>query len=89
MKYGMLLLMCVLLAVGCSFGERPVQSFIENPPNVLRDTAFTEYQQKLDAVESRYLSGEATYAEYVTEKKEIEEGYSRKVGRRDKIMQGE
>ncbi len=89
MRYSILFLICVALAAGCSFGERPVQSFIENPPKVLRDPAFTEYQEQLEALESRHLAGEISYAEYVAEQKEIQEDYDRQVRHRDIIIQGE
>jgi len=79
----------MLMGAGCSSGERPVQAFIENPPTVLKDTAFTQYQQELDGVESRYLAGEIDYAQYMDEKKDIENEYDRKVQHRDSIMQGE
>ncbi|HRZ40492.1 MAG TPA: hypothetical protein P5246_05740 [Candidatus Omnitrophota bacterium] len=89
MKCNILFLMCVALVAGCSFEQRPVQSFIENPPKVLRDPAFTEYQEQMEALESRHLAGEISYAEYVAEQKEIQEGYDRQVRHRDAIIQGE
>ncbi len=90
MRCGILFLVCVMLiGSGCSSGERPVQSFIENPPTVLKDTAFTQYQEELNDVESRYLAGEIDYAQYMAEKKEIEHEYDRKVQHRDSIIHGE
>lgn len=90
MRCVVLFLVCVMLmGAGCSSGERPVQLFIENPPTVLKDTAFTQYQQELDSVESRYLAGEIDYAQYMAEKKDVENEYDRKVQHRDSIIHGE
>jgi len=52
---------------------------VEDPGTLLQDPGFANYQQKLDDLEKQYLQKKITYAEYLEQKKKIEEDYEREV----------
>jgi len=51
----------------------------DNLETLIQDDAFHEYEQKLDSVEKAYLDKQITYAEYLEQRREIEDEYARDV----------
>ena len=74
------LLLAGLLLTGCStqYGQLPA---------ILEDPAFAAYQDKQDALEGRYLRKEMTYAQYLEEKKRLDDQYSKGVQSRQAVVE--
>jgi len=79
MKKMLLVVFCGVL-VGCSYGMR---DYIDNPSTLLRDPLTYAHRQELNELERAYLRKEMTYAEYLEQKKQLEEDYDRKVQNRE------
>ena len=86
---GKILSFCIVTMMaltGCSAGQEKIQTYLENPGKLLEDPHFAEYQKNLDALESRYLAKEITYAEYLEQKKGLDEKYTKEVKDREEII---
>jgi hypothetical protein len=79
----MFILLLVLLASGCAETHQRIDTIVDDPAAILQDPGFANYEQKLNALEKKYLQKEITYAEYLEEKKEIENNYEREVKRQE------
>ena len=78
-----LLLACVLVLCGCTYG----QDYLEDPGSLIIDPHFEAYKNKRDDLELRYLHKEITYAEYIQQKSGLDERYEQEVQERtDKII---
>jgi hypothetical protein len=78
----------MLSVLGCSQGGTSFQSMMDEPQTILKDPHYASYQQKLEALEHRYLQREITYAEYLEQKKEIDNIYDQEVKKREGIIGG-
>ena len=68
----------LLLAVGCT-SDGSIR-------NIVRDQQFSEYKTTLEQLETDYLQKKLTYAEYLEQKKHVEEVYQKQIdSRRDLI----
>lgn len=85
----MLVLMILIISViGCSYGQERVELMLDNPPGVLEDSLYADTEEKLEALESQYLSQQIPYAEYMEKKGELDGRYQREVDRRSAIVEG-
>ena len=75
MKNGSIILLLVLLA-GCAETTDRLESIVDDPGTILQDPGFASYQQKQDDLEKEYLQKKITYAEYLEQKKKIEDDYA-------------
>ena len=66
----------VFFVAGCASTTERLESMVDDPRTILQDPGFANYQQKLDDLEKQYLQKKITYAEYIEQKKKIEEDYS-------------
>jgi len=87
MKKMAAVLVCLVLA-GCSYGKQHVESVLDNPPEILTDPQYTEYQQQAGEAESQYLKGEISYADYVARKQALEDRYTRQADKQRMIVEG-
>ena len=76
----------VLLTAGCSNGAEHLKTLIQDP---LRDPHYAEYQQKTAELESIYLGKKITYAEYVEQKKGLDDQYEKEVKERNEKIQAQ
>ena len=53
---------------------------------MIRDPHFSDYQEKRDALESKYLNKEITYADYVQQRDELDTTYTKEVQTRESNM---
>jgi len=87
MKKLPLMIMIALLA-GCTYEGTTLRDVFEDPRSLIKDSHFTDYKEKRDALESQYLSKEITYVEYVEKMNELDNKYSGEVKERnDKIAE--
>ena len=77
-----LVLMCVIMLFGCSYGR----DYLENPEKFIRDPHFTEYKNNLDDLERSYLHKEITYAEYIEQKDKMDNQYTKEVQKRNSVI---
>ena len=75
--------------LGCSYGKQHVEYMLDNPPGVLADPLYEDYEAHLDALERQYLRKEISYADYVEQKQELEDQYARESNKRIAIIEGE
>ncbi len=77
---------CFILALltGCSYG---METIIDAPGVVLKDPHYAGHVKKMENLERRYLQKEINYAEYLEEKKRLEETYIREVREREDEME--
>lgn len=75
MKKGIILFFIFVFA-GCSYGGEQLKTWIEDPH-------YMDYRQNRDELESSYLKGEITYAEYLESKKQMDDDYDREVRERE------
>ncbi len=61
-----------VLIMGCAYGE-----------NFLKDPHYMDYREDLDRLESSYLTGEIGYAQYLREKRALDEEYEKEVKDRE------
>ena len=81
-----LLLFCVLVLFGCTYG----QDYLDDPGSFIRDPHYSAYTEKKDDLELQYLRKEITYADYIKAKDELDQTYDEEVQERnDKIMPAE
>lgn len=74
------LLFCVLVFVGCSYG----QNYLKNPKTLLKDPHFAEYKENRDDLELQYLRKEIPYAEYIQQRDRLDATYDKEVQERNK-----
>jgi hypothetical protein len=89
MKIWIVTVVIVTAVTGCSYSDGHMREYLDNPETILRDPGFTEYEESLNKLESRYLNGEITYAEYMSQKKEVENKYNKEVQERTEIIEGQ
>ncbi|HSV43891.1 MAG TPA: hypothetical protein VLJ10_04985 [Candidatus Bathyarchaeia archaeon] len=87
MKKRLAVFVCLLL-VGCAYGKQHVESVLDNPPKILTDPQYTEYEKQVNEAESRYLNGEISYADYVAKKQSLEDRYTRQADKQRMIVEG-
>ena len=73
---------------GCSYGKERVELMLDNPPEILEDSLYTETQTRMEELESRYLNGEISYAQYLEKKTELENRYKQQADHRFGIIEG-
>ena len=84
----LLLMMCMIALAGCSsYGADQVRVFINDPPGLLKDQEYAQYRKDLNEAERQYLNKEITYAQYLEEKKDIENGYSQQIQERQESLE--
>lgn len=86
MKKPVMFIALLLLCAGCTYEGRKLSEYIEEPQAIIKDPQFETYQEKRDALESRYLRKEITYADYVEKTEELDTSYSKEVQKRDEII---
>lgn len=57
--------------------------------NIIRDQHFTEYKQTLDDLERDYLRKKISYADYLEQKKQVEEGYEKQISSRRDVVENQ
>ena len=72
--------------LGCSAEQKRMETYMDDPSTILKDPHYTEYQEKMDSLESEYLSKKITYAEYLERKQKLEETYNKEVKDRNDII---
>ncbi len=86
MNKKILLFLCALVLVGCTYG----QSYIDDPKSFIKDPHFGVYKKDRDALEVRYLHKEITYSEYIKAKDVLDETYEKEIQERnDKVISPE
>ena len=78
MKSVFVVLLFVFLA-GCASTTERIEAIVDDPATILQDPGFAGYQKKLDDLEIQHLQKKITYAEYLEQKKKIEEDYAKEV----------
>jgi len=82
MKFFILILSCLLVSA-CSYGEQRIQKVMDDPIELLKDPLTVEHKQAMTDLEQAYLNEDITYAEYLEQKKQLEEDYTRQVQKRE------
>jgi hypothetical protein len=79
------LLMVGLLVVvwGCSYSA---EKYIEDPKTILQDPFSVNHQQALDDLEKAYLKKDINYADYLDQKRQLEEDYQKELQHREKMI---
>ena len=86
----MMLLFLASVLVGCTYaGERELSDYINEPSTIVQDPHFTNYKEKLDAVEKEYLEKKITYAQYREQKTALDDQYNKEVAERNQKIMGE
>lgn len=77
------IIFCVSLLIvsGCA-SQEPIR-------NILRDQQFSSYKEHLDQLERDYLQKKITYAEYLDQKKRVEEEYQKEIDDRRDLIQNQ
>ena len=88
MKRTVIVLMGLIFAAGCSYKGEDLNTYLENPSQIIKDPHFSHYQEKRDSLESQYLSKEISYADYVKQLEELDDQYSKEVQDRTDIITG-
>ena len=76
----MLVFLMGIFLAGCTYEGK---NYFEQPQYLIQDPHFSDYKEKRDALESKYLSKEITYADYLKQMKELDETYSKEVQARE------
>lgn len=76
----------LVLLVGCTYQGEDLGNYIDDPKAIIKDPHYSGYQDKRDALESRYLKKEITYADYLEQVKELDDTYTKEVNERTKIL---
>ncbi len=71
----------ILFIAGCATQE-PIK-------NIIRDQQFSGYKAELDQLEKDYLKKDITYAEYLKEKKRVEDEYQQKIDDRQNLIENQ
>ena len=80
-------LLIVLGICGCSYGKHHVEMMM-TPSGIFEDPLYVNYQRRSDELEGKYLRQEISYAEYVEQKRNLEDQYSGEAEKRKKIIEG-
>ncbi|MGE0267953.1 MAG: hypothetical protein AB7S78_05820 [Candidatus Omnitrophota bacterium] len=78
--------LALVLLFGCSYQGEDLETYLDDPKSLIRDPHYSNYEKKKDALESRYLRKEITYAVYLEETQKLDDIYSREVDERTKII---
>lgn len=78
--------LALVLLVGCSYQGEDLDTYLDDPKSLIRDPHYSSYEKKKDALESKYLRKEITYAVYLEETKKLDDTYSKEVDERTKII---
>lgn len=83
-----ILILCFLIVlVGCTYEGKKISTYVDSPRTLLEDPLSVDHQQALDNLESDYLQKKITYAEYLKEKQQLEDDYTREVQSRRDIIE--
>ena len=80
------LMLCVMF-VGCNYGGEGFRTYLEDPQAYIKDPHYKHYQQDKEDLERKYLNQEISYVDYIEQKNELENGYSKEVERRRSIIE--
>ncbi len=69
----------LITLIGCHY-------FPDDFERLMRDPHYTRYQQQLNELESSYLKGSLSYADYLEKKKQIDDTYTQEVQEREQII---
>jgi len=83
MKECLLIIALLVCAVGCNYNGPGLKGYLDDPSTILEDPLSIDHQQQVDDLESRYLTKEITYAEYVEQKQRLEDDFVRDVHKRE------
>lgn len=72
----------VVFLCGCAYGTRD----IEDIKTFVTDQEYARYKARLDGLETSYLSGQITYAQYLDQKKQVQENYDSDIKRRQQKL---
>lgn len=72
---------CLVFVLGCAV-QGPIK-------NIITDQQFAGYKAELEQLEKDYLHKKITYAQYLQEKKRVEEGYQKKIDARRDLIQNQ
>ena len=75
-----------LTLMGCAYKGQTLETYIEEPDTILKDPHFASYQDQADSLEKDYLNKKITYADYVEQKKQLDEKYNKEVDHRESVM---
>jgi hypothetical protein len=76
----------VVMLVGCSYD---MQTYVDKPQTLLEDPLSVGNKKALDALEQSYIKKEISYDEYLKQKSQLEDDYSRQVQERDHLIQND
>lgn len=79
-------LLSIGLLFGCTYDGKSLQSYWEEPKDILKDPHFAEYRTKRENLEREYLNRDITYSEYIEKRDAMEKEYERDIQRRDGII---
>ena len=82
----MIIILSVSFLAGCTYTGQNLEKYIDEPGTILADPHYGSYQQQGDNLERQYLEKKITYAEYVEQKKMLDDKYSKDVKKRDSII---
>ncbi len=68
---------------GCS----QLEGYVENPPSMLRDPHFAQYQEKQENLEKAFLHKEMSYSDYLQKKKQLEDQYTKEIEQRRDLIE--
>jgi hypothetical protein len=77
-KWAILSAFLLVSSLGCQY--------LENPRTIMRDPHFAEYKDQRDQLEREYLRKEITYDEYILQRDELDNIYSKEVQERQEKM---
>ena len=87
MKKVILFFIMVILA-GCTYEGEKLKTYFEDPRTFIRDPHYSNYKQKRDNLESKYLNKEIAYSEYMEQMQNLDDTYSMEVQKRRDIIEG-
>jgi len=82
-----LLILGMIILAGCSYSDTSFQDVVDDPALLLKDPHFANHQEQLDELESSYLRKEISYAQYLEEKKRLNNTYDREVKHRRDVIE--
>lgn len=80
--------LAAILLCGVSCADK-IEKYLDDPKTLLEDPVSVNHQQALDDLERSYLRKEMTYAEYLQQKKQIEDAYTLQVEKRQQIIENQ
>lgn len=75
-----------LLLIGCSYQGKDLESYVNDPASIIQDPHYASYKDNKDAIESRYLRKEISYADYIKQTQELDDKYNQEVKSREKKL---